>query len=192
MLSRPTHPLRQQGGTLIEVLIALLIASFGLIALAGLQVTMSGVMLESSQRAHALLLMQDMVQRMEVNQSNAADYATTTVMGTGDTTSCTPPLTTRAQIDRCEWSRLLESSSERDAGVAVRSVIDARGCIEPVQAADDRPGVCQPGIYRVSVAWQGFTSTAAPAGACGSGRYGNEALRKLVTTQMLVALPSCS
>jgi type IV pilus assembly protein PilV len=44
-------------------------------------------------------------------------------------------------------------------------------------------------VYTVSVAWQGMSSTAAPPAAltCGTGLYGNEALRRVVSTTVRVA-----
>jgi type IV pilus assembly protein PilV len=183
----------QRGGTLIEVLVSILIASFGLMALAGLQTTMNSALLESYQRTQALTLLQDMAQRMETNQADAANYVTGTEapLGTGVIDSaCNTG--TRAERDQCEWSQLLKGASETAGGTAVGAMIGGRGCIEQVQAPDPSAGVCQPGIYRVTVAWQGLNRTEAPALACGSGDYGEEPLRKAVSTQFLVPLPNCS
>jgi type IV pilus assembly protein PilV len=192
------HPARgQRGGTLIEVLVSILIASFGLLALAGLQTTMNSAVLESYQRAQALTLLQNMAQRIEVNQANANSYVSGSAFGTADTqpTACnstTLPGATRAQMDQCEWSQLLKGASETAGTANVGAMIGGRGCVEVVQAPNAASGVCQPGIYRVTVAWQGLNATVAPAQACGLNQYTNETLRKAISTQVLVALPNCS
>lgn len=191
----------QRGGTLIEVLVSLLITSFGLMALAGLQTTMNSALLESYQRTQAMTLMQDMTQRIEANQSNANNYVTAanTALGTGDAqpATCdttTLPGATRAQLDHCEWSRLLKGASETRGTSNAGAMLAGRGCIEQVQLPDPSAGVCQPGIYRITVAWQGLNATAAPPAsvACAANLYSTEDLRKVVSTQVLIPLPSCS
>lgn len=193
------RPQRQGGATLIEVLVALLITSFGLLALAGLQTRMNSAVMESYQRAQALTLLEDMANRLQLNADNAGNYSaggTATPLGTSETAACaavaaaaTP---TRAQRDLCEWSRQLQGSSETSGGSAVGAMIGARGCVEQITAADPAPGVCQPGIYRVTVSWQGLTSTTAPTNACGKDLYGDDTLRKSISTQVYVPLPNCS
>lgn len=192
--SAPRGQRGQRGGTLIEVLVSILIASFGLMALAGLQTTMNSALLESYQRTQALTLLQDMVQRMETNQADAGSYVTGTeaALGTADDKPTLCNTGTRAERDQCEWSNLLKGASETAGSTPVGAMIAGRGCIEQVQAPDPSAGVCQPGIYRVTVAWQGLNRTEAPALACGNGEYSDEPLRKAVATQFLVPLPNCS
>ncbi len=193
MLRRPAGG--QRGALLIEALVAILLVSFGLMALAGLQATMTSAVFESYQRTQALSLMQDMAQRMEANPAAAGSYVTPSALGTGDAqpASCVLAGATRAQVDQCEWSRLLKGASETfGAGTAVGAVLGGRGCVEQLQAPEASAGVCQPGVYRVSVAWQGFHATVPPAVACGQGQYAREALRKTVSVQLLVPLPGCS
>jgi type IV pilus assembly protein PilV len=190
----------QQGATLIETLVAILIVSFGLMALAGLQATMSSAVMESYQRAQALTLMQDMAQRIEANQSQAALYAGTTPLGTGDSlampcATSTTPLTpdARRQLDLCEWSSLLKGASVVSAtNDNVGGLVAGRGCVEQLQAPNTASGVCVPGNYRITVAWQGQARTVAPEVSCGINLYADEALRKTVSSQVLVALPGCS
>ncbi len=193
---RPGHPATgQRGALLIEALVAILIVSFGMMALAGLHTTMNAAVFESYQRTQALSLMQDMANRMDANQSQAASYVTASALGTGDgqPTACAVPGATRAQVDLCEWSNLLKGASEKSAANAsVGSLIAGRGCVERLQAANTASGVCQPAIYRLTVAWQGQTRTVAPEVACGTGLYASEDLRKTVSSQVLVALPGCS
>lgn len=195
---RPAAPLRQRGTTLIEVLVSILITGLGLLSLAGLQTRMNAALLESDQRAHALTLLQDMTQRMQANMNQADGYVTGTATprGTGDAapadcrTLATP---TRADLDLCEWSNALKGAHETRDAAGVGAMIGALGCVEQVQAPNPAAGVCQPGVYRVTIAWQGFNSTVVPAASCGAGQYGaDDALRKAVASSVVVPLQTCS
>ncbi|MHB1124208.1 MAG: type IV pilus modification protein PilV [Ramlibacter sp.] len=184
---------REQGAALIEVLVSILIVSFGLLALAGLQTKMNAALLESYQRAQALTLLEDMTQRIQANQNQSVDYVAAS-LGTGATepADCTT-LGTRAQQDRCEWSKALKGAAVTADGVNVGSMIGARGCVEQLQPANPASGICQPAIYRVTVAWQGLNATVVPAAICGAGEYGSDdSFRKVVSARVIVPLPGCS
>jgi type IV pilus assembly protein PilV len=58
----------------MEVLITVVIMAFGLLGLAGFQVRTSVMEQESYQRVQALLLVQDMAERIYANRANAATY----------------------------------------------------------------------------------------------------------------------
>lgn len=193
---RPLYPL-QQGASLLEVLITILILSFGLLGLAGLQSKNQQTLLESYQRAQAVLLLSDMAERMNANRAFMASYVSATSLGTGDTQpdNCNNFATIVAK-DQCEWSRELKGSAELSGSGSTASkigaVIGARGCITQIQAPDASAGVCRPGIYQISVAWQGVTQAAAPtASSCGNGQYGDETYRRVLTQQVSVGLLSC-
>jgi type IV pilus assembly protein PilV len=187
---------RKQGGFLmLEVLIALFILLIGLIGLAGLQARAQQAENESYQRFQALMLLRDMVDRINANRANAASYVTTTsgggVMGTGSTKDCSNP-TTRADADLCAWSAVLVGAAETSGGTCdtssgancVGAMIRSRGCIENIGA-----GAPATGPFLLSVVWQGLASSAAPPSsvACGSGSYGDETLRRAVTTVVQIA-----
>jgi type IV pilus assembly protein PilV len=186
---------RERGAALLEVMVSILITSFGLLALAGLQTKMNAALLESYQRAQALILLEDMTQRIQANQGLSANYIAAT-LGTGDglPVDCSG-LATRALIDRCEWSNALKGAAEvnADGSKNLGAMIGARGCVEQLQAANAAMGVCQPAILRVSVAWQGINATVAPAVSCGANLYGaDDSLRKAVSSRVIVPLPACS
>ena len=62
----------QRGVSLIEVLIAMVILAVGLLGLVGLQGRLQVLQVESYQRAQALMLLQDMSNRIALNRNNAA------------------------------------------------------------------------------------------------------------------------
>jgi type IV pilus assembly protein PilV len=70
-------------------------------------------------------------------------------------------------------------------------VIGARGCVEELQAKDETPGLCKPGIYRVTVAWQGLHPTKAPALACGKDLYGDDTNRRAISVRVAIGVPRC-
>lgn len=190
----------QAGMTMLEVLITLVILAFGLLGLAGLHIKIQTLDMEAYQRAQGILLLRDMVERIRANSGNVADYvpvSASTIYGTDDTqpADCTDAaINTQAKRDICEWSNALKGASESSSGTKVGAMIDGRGCIQQIQAADPSSGVCKPGTYRVTVAWQGLFATTAPSLTCATGKYGipvNDTLRRAISNDIVVGLPSC-
>lgn len=190
----------QAGMTMLEVLITLVILAFGLLGLAGLNIKIQTLDMEAYQRAQGILLLRDMVERIKANSGNAADYvpaSATTIYGTGHTqpADCTDAsIDTPAKRDICEWTNALKGASESSSGTKVGAMIEGRGCVQQITAPDPSVGVCQPGIYRVTVAWQGLFATTAPSLTCGKDLYGspvNDALRRAISSDIVVGLPSC-
>jgi type IV pilus assembly protein PilV len=173
------YRLTMGGISLIEVLVAIVIVSFGLLGLAGLQGRATSAELESYQRGQALILLHDMVNRIENNPGAADSYLTAgTPLGTGSTTDDCSTFVDRADIDACEWSNLLQGSSEKKGTKSLGAMINARGCIEATGAARE---------YRVAVVWQGMGETAAPTSTdCGADLYDSEASRRAVTSTVLI------
>lgn len=192
-------PRHQRGFTLLEVLITIIVLAFGLLGLASLQGTMHLSEMESYQRAQAVVLLNDMISRLQANRGQAANYVTAANAPLGaDTANDPADCTTNAfDRDRCEWAALLRGAGETrtSGGVTtnVGAMIGARGCIEQIQAANNATGVCAPGIYRVTVAWQGLHATSTPALTCAAGLYGgNDAVRRAVSSVISLGLPRCT
>jgi type IV pilus assembly protein PilV len=182
------------GLSLVEVLVTVVVLAFGLLGIAALQAKVQVGSIEAYQRAQAVVLMDDMRARIVGNAAHAADYVTETPLGKDDTQpdDCTT-LALGSARDQCEWSQELKGAAEQTAaGAASGAMIDARGCVEQLQAPDPSAGVCRPGVYRVSVAWQGLHPTRASALACGANQYGADANRRAISVQLAIGLPSCS
>ncbi|WP_225984891.1 type IV pilus modification protein PilV [Noviherbaspirillum aerium] len=181
------------GVSLIEVLVTVLILGFGLLGLAGLQSKLSIGLLESKERAQALVMLTNLTERIDVNRQNAAAYVSTSPLGTGDQqpVDCTTT-TTQAARDLCEWSHALKGFSATKDNEAVGTMPGMRGCIAQVQTADETSGVCRPAVYRVTVAWQGMHPTKAPAVNCANDAYGNDdKMRRAISTQISIGLQGC-
>jgi len=190
-------PLQTQahGTSMIEVLVTLMLLSFGVLGVATLLSKLQLAQMESYQRAQAVLLVSDMVGRINSQYGSASSYVTTSALGVGDAqpASCTA-LATGAARDACEWSNALNGAAELKGASRIGAMIGARGCVEQLQAANIAAGFCTPAVYRVSVVWQGLNKTAAPpAGlSCGSGLFGDESLRRAVTLQLAIGISQCS
>ncbi len=186
---------RQRGFTLLEVLITMVILAFGLLGLVNLQGKLHLTESEAYQRAQAVVLLQDMGNRIRANYSQAANYVTASPLGTGTSFSCSPaPASPSVAGDKCAWSNLLTGASETKSGANVGAMVGARGCVEQIQAPNPASGICTPGIYRVTVAWQGLHETVAPSLGCGLNLYGGasrERYRRAISTVITVGLPRC-
>ena len=170
---------RQAGALLIEVLIAILICAFGLLGFAGMQARAVSTDFESLQRSEALVLIEDMVSRINANRAHADDYVSALV-GDGPIVDCTGA--TGAALDVCEWSNMIRGNAEQRGGTNIGAMLSARGCITRPATSTNR--------YVISIAWQGIVPTAAPASPCGQGdvAFPNEALRRTATSTVCVAL----
>lgn len=171
----------QAGFSMIEVLVTLVILLFGLLGLAGLQSRAQVAETESYQRTQALILLRDMADRINANRALASSYVTVTPLGTGATPDCTA--TDTLTTDLCQWDTSLKGAAETLGGSRVGAMINARGCVSDITPVTVPPS---PPQFLVEVVWQGLggARTAAPPASvtCGSGSYGDEALRRAVTT----------
>ncbi len=172
-------PRGQTGASMIEVLVTMVILLVGLLGLAGLQAQGLRSEMESYQRVQALILLQDMVGRINANRKVASCYVITTTtngtpyLGTAGTNSLTlPPTCTlgtaqqnaQAIQDMTDWDALLTGAAETSGGARVGAMIGARGCVSY------NPDML---TYMVSVAWQGLGKTFANTNlTCGQNLYG--------------------
>ncbi len=168
---RPELHTRQRGVGLIEVLITLLVVAIGLLGMASLQARGQQAEMESYQRSQALILLEDMANRMNANrQFRDCYHLGDGYVGTGSGfagTGCN----TRTDADLTAWDAALQGSQESLGGNNAGAMIGARGCI--VRLADR--------LFEITVAWQGLADTFAPAdNSCAENLYGNETQRRVV------------
>lgn len=177
----------QCGVSLIEVLIAMVILAIGLLGLVGLQGRLHVTQVESYQRAQALILLQDMTNRINLNRNQAATYVTANPLGTGMVGGCPVANTTRTERDVREWCQFLIGASETLGGASVGAMVGGRGCVEQIDTDE----------YLITVAWQGLSPVAAPPESvpCGAGDYDgpagspcvNDLCRRVVTTVVRIS-----
>ena len=198
-----------RGFTLIEVLVTLVILTFGLLGIAGLMAKGQRASFEAFQRQQAISIATDMAERLRANRHQTAAYVAaaplTTPLGQGSQykdllaasiTDCGTYTCTTAQLaayDIALWDGILVGYSEAQVtgGAKVGGIVNARGCID-VKAST--PGACpgQPptSTLRVSVAWQGNEDTTAPTtSTCGQGTYPSETKRRVAVLDLMVLQP---
>jgi type IV pilus assembly protein PilV len=185
-MSTPVRFQGQRGLTLIELMVTVIILAVGLLGMAGLQSRLQQSEVEAYQRSQALLLLNDMANRLATNRAKANTYETS-LEGIGVGSVCETGTATQQQVDAGEWCNALQGAAEMDEdGNELGAMIGGRGCVE----------VLGGGSYRVSVAWQGLAPLSVPANsACGAGKYNGPAgstctadlCRRVVSTIIRVA-----
>ena len=167
----------QAGVGMIEVLVTLLLLSIGLLGMASLQARAQQAEMESYQRAQALILLEDMANRMNANRLGRNCYLGNAGQGS---TSYVVGCDARADADLQAWEALLDGAAEAQGGSQIGAMIGARGCIVPLDVTGNH--------FEISVAWQGLSATQAPANACGQGAYGTDNLRRVVSRTVRFAV----
>lgn len=138
----PTSPAVGSGFSLMEVLIALLVISLGLMGLARAQVMSLQMNHSAHLRSQATFLANDILDRMRANRTAAVNGQYTMAIGeaAAAASSCRVSSCTEVQVaayDRWEWKQdLLARLPEGD------------GAVEAV------PGASAPGAVEVTVRWR--------------------------------------
>lgn len=181
----------RNGFTLIEVLVTLVMLSFGLLGIAKLMIQGQRAAFEAYQRHQAITIASNMAERIRANSQQSVAYliAPGAPVGNGSQfTSCPIDCTTStcsnaelATFDIAKWDGLIAGVAQtRGAGLVL-----PQGCVEQVQ----------PNHLRVSIAWQGNIDTVAPpdnlaanGSACGTSPlpYGSPTKRRLVTLDVIL------
>lgn len=189
---------RVSGFSMIEILVALMIVVLGLLGLAGLQARMQQAEFESYQRAQALVLLQDMVDRVYLHRVTANCFRFTNAasgtpfLGANATHASACAASTandnaEAVATLNDWSALLQGAAETKGLASVGAMIGARGCVSYNVASELPDAAAAPisgtGIYTVAVAWQGTSDTIVPTVNCANGQYPSEARRRVVSYQ---------
>jgi type IV pilus assembly protein PilV len=195
MLANRTHTVFPSGGyVLLEVLITVVVLAVGLLGLAKLQASTRQFDVESYQRAQAVILMRDMIDRMTANRYAIGCYAFTNItqggpyLGTGATftpncaTAIGPAAQQAAEMqtaidDMNAWNDALQGAAETAGGKNAGAMIGARGCVG-YDATNN--------IYIVAVSWQGLLDTGSSPVAllqCGkaTSNYNPDSTRRTIS-----------
>lgn len=184
------------GVGLIEVLIAVLVFSVGLLGMIALQLTAGKTSFEASQRSIATGLARDIIERIRSNPGQLPAYLADEV---GDSASpltaevnctqaaavsCTPAQL--AAYDLADWYGLLTGATE--SATVGGALTNAGGLVEPRACIRSAAG-----NITVAIAWRGageMTDSNESDCGTGAGLYGdNDALRRvLVMTTYIGAL----
>ncbi len=171
---------------MIEVLVTIVVLTLGLLGLVGLQTRLQALEMDAYQRSQAMILLEDMANRLAANRDFASSYVTgTNAFGTGMT--CPTTAATLLQRDNSEWCNAIKGASEKSGSSNVGVMVGGRGCIEDLGNNN----------YLITVAWQGMSAVSPPPDsvACGKNQYDgaadsactNDRCRRVVTTIIHIA-----
>ncbi|MEJ2603389.1 MAG: type IV pilus modification protein PilV [Gammaproteobacteria bacterium] len=180
--SRRVTP-RQNGFSMVEALITVLIFAIGLLSVAGLQAVAKRSVYESAQRTTAAQLGNALLEKMRANPRALATYVTAGTLGGGSLGAapapCDDPLDPcsadqLARVDLWRWEQQLDGLNSLVDGQAAGGLLTPSACIRgPVDGSA--------GMYTLVVAWQGSaTQTNEVNDACGAGRYGADDATKRI------------
>jgi len=167
----------QRGFSLIEMLVALVVFSVGLLAVAGLQTVSKQANYEAIQRTTASQIAYGLLEDIRVNGDAADIYLAAGELGNGSlgaepAPNCKPGAecntAQKAAYDLWFWEQLIDGNLETSGGAGTGGLVLPTLCIAgPVGGGA--------GVYQVSIAWRGSASinnsVANPCGAA-SGNYG--------------------
>lgn len=166
---------RAAGFTLLEILVAIVVLAFGMLALARGIGRASQEELEAFQRSQAMLLAHEMADRINNNRKEALQYVGGYVPAAEEEDCAGAP--TLVARDACQWRNRLLGVDTLDADRTIGAPLAARGCV--INPA--------PNVYVVAVAWQGVLGTEAPDSACGAGAFDREENRRVYSTIVQIA-----
>lgn len=181
-------PVKKNGFTLIEVLITMVVFLIGMLGLLTLLLKGQAQQFESTQRAQAVSMVNNMAEKIKMNYSAVSSYVTGVSNPVGDGTlynslmlggivdcgSGACPAGALATYDMAIWDSELLGTKEQNSGNNVGGIINGRGCVESLGGT----------TYRVSVAWQGNKDTIAPTLLCGANLYTAETKRRVVSVEL--------
>lgn len=150
---------RNHGFSLIEVLVALLVLSIGLLGLAALQTTGLKFNHQSYERTQAVMQAYDIIDRMRANKSGAVSGGSPTINATydnvalgatynDDCTSSTCNGTSLARYDIGQWNSNNARLLAEGAGAICKGTF--------TNDASNKPTACASvgSIYRVAITWK--------------------------------------
>ncbi|KJZ00874.1 type IV pilus modification protein PilV [Pseudoalteromonas ruthenica] len=132
MSGRHSRQAHQSGFTLLEALIAFIILSVGLLGAVALQAKAKQASFDSMQRAAALALGNDIIQRIRANDVNNADtlynFSFNSTEAIDDSANCQNNICSPEQLasfDRAQWQRAIRA--RENSGTLDNAVV----CISP-------------------------------------------------------------
>lgn len=168
---------RQRGLSLLEVLMAILVMSIGVLGVAGMLTSSKQGNLDALQRSLAAQYANSLIERMRANPLALSTY---TNNGSGQTitavpstlTSCASDCTREqlAQFDLDQVTSTVFGAGELTGGAPTGGLSDPSICVSGPASGN--------GLYSVAVAWRSMRRMSNPtSNACGEdlGRYGTGA-----------------
>lgn len=178
----------QKGFSLLEVLVSIVILAIGLLGLAGLQTKANEVEIEAYQRSVALMLVQDMADRISAGRQYVEAFKAKSLVvygGDGQLDACPDTADVDAQL--CEWGNAMDGAGEKKGAANIGAPIGMRGCLISIPPTNGALGE----FFVVGV-WQGLLSTASPpantpgAQCDPNADFGAANRRRAIVTRVLI------
>ncbi|MBN1239120.1 MAG: type IV pilus modification protein PilV [Gammaproteobacteria bacterium] len=176
----------QRGFSLIEVLIATVVLSIGVLGISGLLTVSRQSTFDAVQRSTAAEMAYALLEQMRSNDSELEFYVTAGTLGRGsrgaEPAACNDPNNpcesdAFAAHKLWEWERMLDAGAESTAAGGSGGLVSPSACV-------DGPVDGSAGEYVVAVAWRGRIGLSDPTVSdcgAGSGLYGdNDEFRRVV------------
>ncbi len=189
--------LRMRGIGMIEVLVTLLIISVGFLSMAGLQTVAKRSNFDAVQRTTAVILTQDILEKMRANPLSLHEYLTSAVgLGGGTLTEPTQACSSAehcntaqlAAYDQWLWEQSIDGATE--TRLLDGATTETGGLSEPTGCVSG-PAAGGAGIYTVTIVWRGLselTNISDNDCGAGSGKYGDaDQFRRIVEVQVYIA-----
>jgi type IV pilus assembly protein PilV len=183
---------RQSGFSLLELLIALVVFSVGLLAMAGLQSVSKQANFEAIQRTTAAQVASGLLEDIRTNGDAIGIYAAAGEMGSGSRGNEPAPNCRGANVcnaaqkaahDLWFWEQAIDGTLEDRGGVAAGGLVLPTMCV-------NGPAGGGAGMYEVVIVWRGGAElTNAANAACGTltGNYGaNNEFRRILQVSTFI------
>lgn len=194
---------KQNGMSMIDVMLAIFIFSVGLLGIAGLQMFSKKAGYEAVQRTTAVMLANDIVERMransvqatgrnDINEPNQAylanfqpvqDTAEPQPTCADDATKCSPA--EQAAHDLWEWQQAILGATDQLDGTNTGGLVQPSACI-----TDPTPALPNNQDIMVAIVWRSQTPTSNPVSTpCGeaTGNYGaNNEFRQVFVVRAVI------
>lgn len=175
MISRAPH----NGFSLIELLVAIVVFSIGLLAVAGLQTVSKSASFEGLQRTAASQIAHGVLEDMRSNGNAIATYTASPALGNASIAS-EPVPNCKSMVAECNaaqkathdlwfWESVIDGNQSTGAEGSGGGLVLPTVCIAG-------PAAGGAGMHTITVAWRGVVAlTSANANLCGagSGKYGS-------------------
>lgn len=176
----------QRGFSLLELLVALVVFSVGMLAVAGLQTVSKQANYEGLQRTTAAQIANGLLEDIRTNGDAVGVYVGAGEMGSGSLGNEPAPnckvgsecnTAQKAAHDLWVWEQMLDGNLESNGGAGTGGLLLPAMCVTG-------PAGGGAGIYQVTIVWRGSASiTTAQNNFCGSlsGNYGaNNEFRRIL------------
>lgn len=174
MMQVNAHKASQRGVGLIEVMIAIVVVSIGILAILGMQITSKQANYDAVQRTTAAHLAHDIIERMRANPDALATYTAAGVIGAGGISSqtCTSAslcsTANMAGLDLYQFEQAMIGAAETK--VEGSDTLNTGGLVSPRACIVDAGGGGNSGMYEIVIVWRGTgEQTATALGAICSG-----------------------